>query len=168
MPEYLKWIDIHTKGRRYDVTPLFSQFEAFKALIEDLAAPFTKQAIDRVAGIDALGFILGTALALRLEVGFLPIRKGGKLPVDVNRVSFVDYTRERKQLEIRWDAFTPGTRILLVDEWVETGAQLTAAVQLIENLGGVLVGLAAIQMDDHPDTRALRSRYFCHTLAIDL
>jgi adenine phosphoribosyltransferase len=166
--DYLKWIDTQTKGRRYDVTPLFSRIEAFTALVDDLAHPFKDRTVDLVAGIDALGFILGTALAVRLGVGFLPIRKGGKLPVDVYRISFVDYSGEDKQLEVRRDAFKPGARILLVDEWAETGAQLTAAVRLVEELGGVVAGLAAIQMDDHPNTRVLRSRYFCHTLDVGL
>jgi adenine phosphoribosyltransferase len=84
MTDYLRLIDIHTRGPRYAVTPLFGDYEAFMGLVRDLGRPFESVEFEVVAGIDALGFILGTALALRLHKGSLPIRKGGKLPVDVD------------------------------------------------------------------------------------
>jgi adenine phosphoribosyltransferase len=164
MNNYLRLIDTHTAGPRYDVTPLFSDYEAFAALAEELARPFVGAACDYVAGIDALGFILGTAVALRLQKGFVPIRKGGKLPVAVQRVAFVDYSGETKSLEMRHDALPPGQKVLLVDEWVETGAQMGAAAQLIEGLGCVIIGLAAINIDDNAATSWLRERYYCHTV----
>ena len=88
MEEYLRLIDTQTPGPRCDVTPLFADPQAFAALVADLCAPFMEGEIDRVAGIDALGFILGTAMALHLKKGFVPIRKGGKLPVAVSRAEF--------------------------------------------------------------------------------
>jgi adenine phosphoribosyltransferase len=165
---YLNLIDTKTVGPRYDVTPLFKQINAFDELIRDLARPFIGQTIDLVAGIDALGFILGTGLALFLQKGFIPIRKGGKLPTKVHRVSFIDYSQQEKQLEIREDAFDPGQTILLVDEWIETGTQITAAIHLIEDHGGVIAGIAAINMDDNLNTQALQKRYFCHTITNNL
>lgn len=168
IPNYLEFIDTNTTGLRYDVSPLFKQVEAFDALIRDLAHPFIGRNIDLVAGIDALGFIIGTGVALSLHKGFIPIRKGGKLPTTVRRISFSDYSKQSKWLEIREDSINPGQNILLVDEWIETGAQITAAVQLIEGLSGIIAGITAINMDDNRKTQDLRTRYFCHVLSVNL
>jgi hypothetical protein len=81
MTNYLHLIDTSIQGPRYDVTPLFTDYRAFVALLDDFQQRLAKVQFDLVAGIDALGFILGTALALRVEKGLVPIRKGGKLPV---------------------------------------------------------------------------------------
>ena len=157
--DYLQRIDTNTSGQRYDVTPLFTDYAAFAAAVADLATPFADEAVDLVAGIDALGFILGTAVAMRLQKGFLAIRKGGKLPVKVNRVRFVDYTGQQKALEIRTDGLDPGANVLLVDEWVETGAQAKAAIKLVEMQNGRIAGIATINMDNNKTTRQLRQQY---------
>lgn len=164
LPPYLRLVDTQTGGRRCDVTPLFADPAALDALLADLAAPFVATSPQLVAGVDALGFVLGTGLAVRLGCGFVPVRKGGKLPGRADRRSCIDYTSEEKTLELRVDAIPSGARVLLVDEWVETGAQMAVAAALIEGQGGVLVGLATIQMDDNDLTRKLRERYRCHTL----
>ncbi len=158
---YLALIDHETSANRCDVTPLFADYAAFSALLDDLAALVEPLAFDLIAGIDALGFILGTALALRAHVGFVPIRKGGKLPVAVDSAACVDYTGQRKTLELRHDALRPGTQVLLVDEWIETGAQAQAAIQLIEGQGGVIAGIASLHIDDNEQTEQLRARYHC-------
>ncbi len=90
-----------------------------------------------------------------------PVRKGGKLPVAAITSSFVDYTKKEKSLEMRADAIPKGTRVLLVDEWIETGAQAQAAVDLIERQGGIVAGIASIKMDDCAAVRRLRKRYNC-------
>jgi len=164
MAEYLRLIDTNTSGQRYDVTPLFSDYNAFSALVDDLLGRFADVEFDCVAGIDALGFILGTAIAFRAESGLVPIRKGGKLPVKSDSVEFVDYTGQRKSLELRADALSPGTRVLVVDEWIETGAQVKATVQLVEGQGGIVIGIAVINMDDNEITRRLRKKYTCHAI----
>ena len=163
MPDrpYLALIDRDTSGNRCDVTPLFADYAAFSALVDDLAALVEPLAFDVVVGIDALGFILGAALALRMQCGFVPIRKGGKLPVAVDSVECVDYTGQRKTLELRQGALATGTRALLVDEWIETGAQVRAAIQLIEGQGGVIAGIASLHIDDDEATEPLRARYTC-------
>ncbi len=170
MPDrpYLALIDHQTNGQRCDVTPLFADYAAFSALVDDLAALVEPLAFDVVAGIDALGFILGAALALRTHTGFVPIRKGGKLPVAVDIAECVDYTGQRKTLELRRDALKPGTRVLVVDEWIETGAQVWAAIQLIERQGGVIAGIASLHMDDNEQTEPLRARYPCVQAAPDM
>ena len=156
---YLRLINTHTQGLRYDVTPLFADYQAFSVLIENILACFDSAEFHCVAGIDALGFILGTAIALRAEKGFIPIRKGGKLPVKSESVDFVDYTGLRKTLELSTNAHMPNTRVLIVDEWVETGAQMQAAIQLVEGQGGIIAGIAAINIDDNDVTRSMRKKY---------
>jgi adenine phosphoribosyltransferase len=164
MKRYLGLIDTQTRGRRYDVTPLFANYPAFSTLVADLIRPFTGDKVDCVAGVDALGFILGAAMATRLNVGFIPVRKAGKLPVGSDTASFVDYTGQSKSLELRQGAVRVGTRVLIVDDWVETGAQIKATIELLEKQGGAVIGIAAIKIDDSRGTRVLRKKYKCHTV----
>lgn len=167
MNNYLKLIDVNTKGPRYDVTPLFADFDAFSALVEDLLAPFDSMDFDCVAGIDALGFILGAVISYRTQKGFIPIRKGGKLPVDKVSTRFIDYSGKEKILEMRLDAIHPGARLLLVDEWIETGAQINAAIKLIDRLEGIVVGIAAICMDRNVKTDKLEKLYKINTVWVE-
>jgi adenine phosphoribosyltransferase len=167
MKDYLGLIDVNTSGRRNDVTPLFADAAAFSELITDLAAPFAPAKIDLVAGIDALGFILAAAIAVHFGKGLVPIRKGGKLPVQVDRQEFMDYTGESKSLELRSGSLQPGTRVLLVDEWIETGAQIMSAIKLIERQGGIVVGIAAINIDLNDKTRSILEKYPCHTVWVE-
>lgn len=164
MKPYLKLIDTHIPGPRYDVTPIFGDSQAFAALVDDLAALLGDAAFDLVAGIDALGFILGAALALRVRSGFVPVRKGGKLPVLVDAAAFVDYSGSNKSLELRRGAIQPGRRVLVVDEWIETGAQVAAAIRLIEAQGGIITGIATIHIDANERTEKITSRYSCFQL----
>jgi len=163
MKAYLSLVDRNTQGR-CDVTPLFADREAFSQLSDDLARPFLGSDIDIVVAIDALGFILGTAIAERLEVGLIPARKGGKLPVETIRETFIDYTGEEKTLELRPDALKAGAAVLIVDEWIETGAQVSAAVALVKRAGARVAGIAAISIDRCPVTDALRSQYTVHAV----
>ncbi len=114
---------------------------------------------DTVAAIDALGFILGAAIAVRSKRPLVPIRKGGKLPVEVHKASFVDYTGREKSLEIRSDALNPSDRVLIVDEWVETAAQVKAAITLIEGQGAEVAAVLSIVIDDSQTVRELRESY---------
>lgn len=148
--------------KRSDVTPIFAEPAAFAALVDDLIKPFRAARVERIAGTDALGFIVGTAIALKLGVGFVPIRKGGKLPVRNERASFRDYTGTEKSLELRAAPWPAGTRVLLVDEWIETGATAKTAVELIERAGGVVAGIAAIAFRKNEKTAPLWAQYACH------
>jgi adenine phosphoribosyltransferase len=149
---------------RCDVTPLFADAVALRTVAARLAAPFRGE-VDAVAAIDALGFVLGTAVALELGVGVVTVRKGGKLPVTALREEFVDYSGEAKALELRPGILTQGQRVLIVDEWVETGTQVVAAAALIERAGSVVAGFAAINIDQNTRTDWLRSRYWCVDIA---
>ncbi len=165
--DYLALIDrskLHYK--RSDVTPIFAEPAAFRALVEDMVAPWVGapegERVERVVGTDALGFVVGTALALRLGVGFVPVRKGGKLPVRNERVAFRDYSGQEKAFELRAEPWPRGTRVLLTDEWIETGATAAAAVELIERTGGVVVGITAIAFRKNERTAPLWAKYRCH------
>ena len=163
--DYLRLIDrSKTHFKRSDVTPIFAEPAAFKALVDDLVAPWTDAKVERVVGTDALGFIVGTALALRLGVGFVPVRKGGKLPVRHERAVFHDYSGGEKTLELRAEPWPRGTRVLLSDEWIESGATAKAAVGLIERAGGVIVGISAIAFRKNEKTAPLWAKYRCHSV----
>jgi len=164
MKNYLSLIDTNTSGNRYDVTPLFSDYDGFNALVNDMVDLVQKEDVEIVACIDALGFVLGTAIAQKLSVGVLTIRKGGKLPVTTDNVEFTDYSGLEKQLEIRRDILVEGMKILIVDEWIETGAQVDASIQLVENQGAIVVGIVSIAMDDNEKTKNIRSKYKVITL----
>ncbi len=164
MKSYLEKIDTKTIGNRYDVTPLFTDHDCFSNLVDDLAAPFVNKSVDFVACIDALGFILGTAIACHLDVGIIPIRKGGKLPVLTESDEFIDYTGKSKRLEIRKGIVPLNTRILLVDEWIETSAQIQAAIKLLEAQGGIIIGIASIAVDKNEKTKRIRSNYVVHSV----
>ena len=164
MKSYLNLIDTDTPGQRCDVTPLFANSEALMALTTDLTQPCEELDFKYVAGIDALGFILGMAAAMHLNKGFISIRKGGKLPVPVISRQFTDYTGLQKTLELRTDIIQQGDRVLLVDEWIETGAQVNTAIKLLESQGANVIGIATINIDDNPVTRRLREAYTCHSV----
>ena len=159
MKSYLKLINRDTPGNRGDITPLFADFQALNQLVDDLVSQMADVEADYVACIDALGFILGTSIAHRLELGVIPVRKGGKLPVEADSIEFQDYTKESKRLELSKTAFPENSRILLVDEWSETGAQIQAAASLIERQQGIIVGIATINMDDYQITSEIRKKY---------
>ncbi|XP_074412848.1 adenine phosphoribosyltransferase-like isoform X2 [Zonotrichia albicollis] len=129
--------------------------------VADLLQPFQGDAIDMVAGIDAMGFILGAAAAATLRKGFLAIRKAGHLCVHTEAQPYSDYSGQQKLMEIRTDAITPGLRILLVDQWVETGGTMRAAIELVERLGGVVAGVAAICMENSKGGKWIQERYKC-------
>jgi adenine phosphoribosyltransferase len=148
---------------RYDLTPIFEDPEMFSHLIKDLSRPFT---VDKVVGLDALGFIIGAPIALKLGVGFVPVRKGGKLPGDsLVTATFIDYSKKEKSLEMNKNAIRKGERVLIVDDWIETGVQVSAAITLVEELGGVVVGISAIGADSCDIVDALSKKYSLHTIS---
>jgi adenine phosphoribosyltransferase len=123
-----------------DVTTLLSDAGAFRAAIDGLVAAHAGQSVDLVVGVESRGFILGGAVAYLLGAGFVPVRKPGKLPAE--RIS-VSYTLEYGEnvLEIHIDAIRPGERVLVVDDLLATGGTAAATVELVERLGGVVVGI---------------------------
>jgi adenine phosphoribosyltransferase len=125
----------------YDITTLLRDPEGFKAALDGLTAPYRDQGISLVIGIESRGFILGAAVADRLGAGFCPIRKPGKLPAQTIKEAFqLEYGSD--EIEIHADAIEPGQRVLIVDDVLATGGTASAAVRLVNRLGGQLHGLA--------------------------
>jgi adenine phosphoribosyltransferase len=131
-----------------DITTLLGDARAFRRAVDELVHPFAGTKIDKVAGIEARGFILGGAMAHQLSTGFVPIRKKGKLPH--TKVS-IGYSLEYgiDEMEMHADAVTPGERVVLVDDLVATGGTAEAAVKLLQQLGAEIV--VACFVVDLPD-----------------
>ena len=131
----------------YDITTLLKDKTGFAKLIDAFAGHYIERKVDLVLGIEARGFIFGPALAYRLNAGFVPVRKPGKLPAAVERVSY-DLEYGSDALEIHKDAIQPGQRVVLVDDLLATGGTMEATVKLARQLGGEIVGLAfAVELD---------------------
>ena len=124
-----------------DITPALREPETLKLAVEGLAAPFRHQSIDAVAGMEARGFILGSLVAYTLGVGFIPLRKPGKLPYESTSIHY-DLEYGSAALEIHTDALGHHDRILIVDDLLATGGTAKASCELIERLGGEVVACA--------------------------
>mgnify|MGYP001166509582 FL=1 len=124
-----------------DVTTLFAEPQAFKLMIEQFNQQFNGVDIDYIGGIDARGFIIGAALALTREIGFVPVRKKGKLPYDTISE---DYALEygTATLELHKDAVSAGSKVLIVDDLIATGGTAIAAVNLFRKLNANVIGCA--------------------------
>jgi adenine phosphoribosyltransferase len=131
-----------------DITTLLRERRAFADTIEALIAPWRGRGIDKVAGIEARGFILGGAVAHGLAAGFVPIRKRGKLPHETVRVAYsLEYGVD--EMEMHRDAIVQGEKVLLIDDLIATGGTATAAAQLLKEAGADMV--AACFVIDLPD-----------------
>ena len=131
-----------------DITTLLGNARAFRRTVDELVQPWAGGKIDKVAGIEARGFILGGAVAHQLTTGFVPIRKKGKLP---GQTISQAYTLEYGEavVEVHDDALAPGEKVLLVDDLLATGGTAEAGIRLIERLGAEVVGCAFVV--DLPD-----------------
>ncbi len=161
---YLSLMAPNTKGPKFawlDPTSIYINGAAFHDLLDDLVADLKGVQCDVVGGLDAMGFVLGSALATRLGVGFLPIRKAGKLCVDTDKVSFSNYSGRTQEMEMRLPAFAKGTKVLLADQWVETGGTMDGAIRLVERQGGIVTAIAAVAIEENPVTDGYRAKYRC-------
>lgn len=161
---YLSLMAPNTKGGAFawlDPTSIYINGAAFSDLLDDLTDPLDPEAIDVVAGLDAMGFVLGAAVAARLGRGFLPIRKAGKLCVETDAARFTNYSGRTQEMEMRRPAFPAGARVLLVDQWVETGGTMAGAIELVERQGGTVAGMVAIAIETNAQTEAYRARFPC-------
>ena len=166
---YLNIMSPNTKGEKFawlDPTSIYINTNAFIDLLDDLLDDLEEIDCDVIAGIDAMGFVLGSALAARLRKGFLPIRKAGKLCVDTKKVDFVNYSKRNQFMEIRFPAFEAGTKVFIVDQWVETGGTMGAAIKLIEQQGGLVKGVIALAIEENDNTKKLRNNYKCFSAVI--
>ncbi len=125
----------------YDITTLLKDREAFRGAIDLLVAPYRDQRIDIVVGMESRGFIFSAPMAYTLGVGFVPVRKLGKLPAETMSVEYaLEYGTNT--LEIHRDAITPGQRVLIVDDLLATGGTVSGTIDLVRRLGGDVVSLA--------------------------
>ena len=154
----------NTKGDKFawlDPTSIYINGEAFHDLLDDLCAEIESDEVDVVAGLDAMGFVLGAAIATRIGRGFLPIRKAGKLCVNTDSASYTNYSGRTQDMEMRLPAFAPDTRVLLVDQWVETGGSMHGAMQLVEQQKGKVAGIVSIVIEECERTNEYRKKYKC-------
>ena len=166
---YLNIMSPNTKGEKFawlDPTSIYINGDAFHDLLDDLVVDLEPVTCDVVGGLDAMGFVLGSALATRLGVGFLPIRKAGKLCVDTDSVTFSNYSGRTQDMEMRKPAFAAGTKVLLVDQWIETGGTMDGAIRLVQQQGGKIAGLVAIAMEDNEKTASYRKKFPCITAVL--
>jgi len=127
----------------YDVTTLLENKKAFKQAVDALVAKYKNKKIDKVAAVEARGFIVGGAIAYKLGAGLVPVRKKGKLPWKTNSVTYeLEYGTDT--LEMHQDSVKPGERILIVDDLLATGGTVKAVTDLVKNQGGKIIGIAFI------------------------
>ncbi len=126
-----------------DITTLLGNARAFRRAIDEMVQPYAGTRVDKVAGLEARGFILGGAVAHQLSIGFVPIRKKGKLPYTVIGESYaLEYGQDR--VEIHIDALKPGETVLLVDDLIATGGTASAGIRLMERAGAKVIGCSFV------------------------
>ena len=134
--------DFPIKGIQFkDITTLLKEPDVFAQSVDELYAPFRNEEINKIVGIESRGFIFGAALAYKLNIGFVPVRKPGKLPAETLVAEYeLEYGQD--SLEIHADALDKGNNVLVVDDLLATGGTAAATCRLVERLGGNIVGVA--------------------------
>lgn len=145
-----------------DISPLLASPEAMQSATDQLAA-FDFGKVDKIAGIESRGFLFGVPLAMKLGVGFVPVRKPGKLPWKTHRVDYeLEYGTDA--VEIHQDAVAEGERVLLIDDLLATGGTMGGACQLIESCGGVVAGCGFVIELAFLNGREKLSKHHCEAL----
>jgi adenine phosphoribosyltransferase len=136
-----------------DITPLLSNPDAFRRIIKIMGDKFSTQKIDKVVGVESRGFLFGTPLALELNVGFVPVRKRGKLPwTKISEEYTLEYGTDH--LEMHADAVAPGERVLILDDVLATGGTAQATARMIEKQKAVVASFAFVVELDFLDGRS--------------
>ena len=146
-----------------DITPLVKNPAMLKLAVHQLIHPFIGENLTVVAGMEARGFIFGSLAAWELGIGFVPLRKPGKLPYDVQSISY-DLEYGSAELEIHSDALNNKDRVLLIDDLIATGGTAAASCKLIEKLGAEIAGCAFVVELDFLKGRDKLSKYHIHSL----
>lgn len=165
---YDRHINKHTRGK-WDVSPLTADAVIFRSLIIDLLRPFPRASYDKVVAPEAMGWLFGSAAALHARKGLVVLRKDHALPTIRSRVAttrFIDYSGDEKRLEINRGALRRGERVLLLDDWIETGAHIVAAIRLIERQGARISGICAISAHRNAATQHLFAEHNLHALRV--
>ena len=146
-----------------DITPLMNDGKAFRSSVDEIVAYAREKEIDLVVGPEARGFIVGCPVSYALEVGFVPVRKEGKLPREVIKVNYgLEYGEN--VLTLHKDAVKPGQRVLITDDLLATGGTIEATIKLVEELGGIVVGCAFLIELSYLDGRDKLENYDVLTL----
>lgn len=151
-----------------DITPLLKSGKKFKEAVDTMAAGFKDKKVDVVLSVEARGFIFGAAIAYRLGAGIIPIRKKGKLPFRTHSVTYeLEYGTDT--LEIHQDAFKKGDKVLIVDDLLATGGTTRAVIDMVEKMGGDIVGIAFLieltalkgreKLKSYPITSLIKDKY---------
>ena len=149
-----------------DITPLLRDKDALQEAIKMMADLFRDEDIDYIVGIEARGFLVGTPLAIEMDKGFIPIRKPGKLPHEVLKISY-ELEYGKNEIEIHKDAINEGDKILIVDDLLATGGTTLAATDMVEQLGGKVVGCAFLLELENLDGREVLNDYDVKSLLIE-
>ncbi len=151
--------DFPIKGIQFkDITTLLKEKEVFSQAIDYMYAPYRSVDIDKIVGIESRGFIFGTAMSYKLNNGFVPVRKPGKLPADTLSESYqLEYGKDT--LEIHTDGIEKGDKVLVVDDLLATGGTAAATCKLVENLGGDIIGVSFLIELTELEGRKLISQY---------
>ena len=146
-----------------DITPLVKNPAILRLAIHQLIHPFLGEEITAVVGMEARGFIFGSLAAWEMGVGFIPLRKPGKLPYDIQSISY-DLEYGSASLEVHTDALDSNDKVLLIDDLIATGGTAVASCQLIEKLGAEVSACAFVVELDELNGRELLSKYRVHSL----
>lgn len=146
-----------------DITPLLARGDLFQAAIREMAGWFKDTTVDIIAGVEARGFCIGAAIAFEMGVGFVPIRKIGKLPRSTHRATYaLEYGESA--IEIHRDALDQGDQVLVVDDVLATGGTMGAAIRLVEDSGASVAGTAVLIELKDLGARARIGPHACHAL----
>lgn len=161
--------DFPKKGITFkDITTLLKESDKFHAVVDTIADKFKDKDIDMVISVEARGFIFGSAVAYKMGVGLVPVRKKGKLPYHTHSITY-DLEYGQDTLEIHQDALTKGAKVLIVDDLLATGGTTRATVDLIEKVGGKVEGIAFLiellplkgrdKLKDYPVFSIIKDKY---------
>lgn len=156
--------DFPVKGIQFkDITTLIKNGDLFAQAIDLIYDPFRNEEINKIVSIEARGFIFGSALAYKLNVGFVPVRKPGKLPAETMSEEYeLEYSKD--SIEIHKDAIEKGDKILIVDDLLATGGTAVACCKLVEKLGGQIVGLSFLIELIQLNARSLLKNYKIYSI----
>lgn len=156
--------DFPVKGIQFkDITTLIKEGEIFSAAVDYMYDPFRKKRITKIVGIESRGFIFGAAMAYKLNVGIIPVRKPGKLPGDILAEEYqLEYGKD--SIEIHVDGINKDDKVLIVDDLLATGGTAGAAVKLIERIGAEIIGISFLIELTELNGRSKISDYEIHSL----
>ncbi len=163
--EYIRNIpDFPVKGIQFkDITTLLKKGDVFAAAVDHMYGPFKEEEINKIVGIESRGFIFGAAMAYKLNAGFIPVRKPGKLPAETLSEEYqLEYGTD--SLEVHLDGVESGDRVLVIDDLLATGGTARATCTLVEKLGGEIVGLSFLIELTSLKGREKLSPYRVHSL----